>query len=45
MIALLKGPRGNEAVSVATKCPNCGHHKGILKCVNCEDRKRDNWRD
>ena len=26
------------------KCPNCGYHKGILKCINCEDRKKDNWR-
>ena len=26
------------------KCPNCGYHKGILKCVQCEDRKRDDWR-
>jgi hypothetical protein len=45
MIALLKGTRGNEAVRFSTKCPNCGYHKGILKCVNCEDRKRDDWRD
>ena len=26
------------------KCKDCGYHKGILKCVQCEDRKRDNWR-
>tara|TARA_B100000470_G_scaffold33405_1_gene22742 strand:- start:477 stop:653 length:177 start_codon:yes stop_codon:yes gene_type:complete len=44
MIALLKGTRGNEAVRFSTKCPNCGYHKGILKCVNCEDRKEGKWR-
>ena len=45
LIALLKGTRGNEAFTISTKCPECGYHKGILKCVNCEDRKRDDWRD
>ena len=44
MIALLKGARSNEAVSFSTKCSECGYHKGILKCINCEDRKRDKWR-
>lgn len=36
----------NEAVGAgfSLKCQDCGYHKGILKCVNCEDRKRDNWR-
>ena len=45
MIALLKGTRGNEAVRFSTKCPECGYHKGILKCVNCEDRKEGKWHD
>ena len=26
------------------KCKDCGYHKGILKCVNCEDRKKGKWR-
>jgi hypothetical protein len=43
MVALLKGTRGNEAVRFSTTCDDCGYHKGILKCVQCEDRKRDNW--
>ena len=36
----------NDAVGAgfSLKCQDCGYHKGILKCVNCEDRKRDNWR-
>jgi len=34
----------NDAVSFSLKCPDCGYHKGILKCIQCEDRKRDDWR-
>ena len=34
----------NDAVAFSLKCKDCGYHKGILKCVQCEDRKRDNWR-
>ncbi len=43
-IAMWKGTRKNDPISFSTKCPNCGFHKGILKCVQCEDRRRDNWR-
>ena len=43
---MLRRTGKNDAVGVgfSLKCPECGYHKGILKCVQCEDRKRDNWR-
>ena len=43
-IVMLRRTGKNEAVSFSLKCKDCGYHKGILKCVQCEDRKRDNWR-
>jgi len=44
MIYLLKRTNRNDSFGLSLKCPNCGYHKGILKCVNCEERKRDKWR-
>jgi len=44
LIFMLKRTGGNEAVSFSLKCKDCGYHKGILKCIQCEDRKRDKWR-
>tara|TARA_B100000949_G_C14255207_1_gene440138 strand:- start:43 stop:219 length:177 start_codon:yes stop_codon:yes gene_type:complete len=44
LIAMWKGTRATDPISFSTKCPECGFHKGILKCIHCEDRKRDNWR-
>jgi len=43
-IVMLRRTGKNEAVDFSLKCKDCGYHKGILKCVQCEDRKRDNWR-
>ena len=45
-IFMLKRTGKNDAVGVgfSLKCKDCGYHKGILKCVNCEDRKKDKWR-
>ena len=43
-IFMLRRTGKNEAVSFSLKCKECGFHKGILKCIQCEDRKRDNWR-
>ena len=44
MIYLLRRTSRNDHFGLSLKCPNCGYHKGILKCVNCEERKRDKWR-
>ena len=44
LIYMLKRTGKNEAIDFSLKCKDCGYHKGILKCVQCEDRKRDNWR-
>ena len=41
---MLRRTGKNEAVSFSLKCKECGFHKGILKCIQCEDRKRDKWR-
>ena len=41
---LLRRTGSNEYFGFNLKCPDCGYHKGILKCVQCEDRKRDKWR-
>ena len=41
---LLRRTGSNDHFKFNLKCPDCGYHKGILKCVNCEDRKRDEWR-
>jgi hypothetical protein len=43
-IFMLRRTGKNDAVSFSLKCKECGWHKGILKCMNCEDRKRDKWR-
>jgi hypothetical protein len=43
-IFMLRRTGKNDAVSFSLKCPDCGYHKGILKCIQCEDRKRDKWR-
>jgi len=43
-IFMLRRTGKNDAVSFSLKCPDCGFHKGILKCIHCEDRKRDKWR-
>jgi len=43
-IFMLRRTGKNDAVSFSLKCPECGYHKGILKCIQCEDRKRDKWR-
>jgi len=43
-IFMLRRTGKNEAVGFSLKCKECGWHKGILKCMNCEDRKRDKWR-
>ena len=44
MIYLLRKTNKNDHVGFSLKCHECGFHKGILKCINCEDRKRDKWR-
>ena len=43
-IFMLRRTGKNDAVSFSLKCPDCGFHKGILKCIQCEDRKKDKWR-
>ena len=44
LILLLKQTGKTDHFSYSLKCSDCGFHKGILKCVNCEDRKEDKWR-
>ena len=44
LILLLKQTGKTDHFSYSLKCPNCGSHKGILKCVQCEDKKEDKWR-
>ena len=41
---MLRRTGKNDAVAFSLKCKDCGYHKGILKCVQCEDRKKDKWR-
>ena len=43
-IFMLRRTGKNEAISFSLKCKDCGFHKGILKCIHCEDRKKDKWR-
>jgi len=43
-IFMLRRTGKNDAITFSLKCKECGWHKGILKCMNCEDRKRDKWR-
>ena len=44
IIFMLRRTGKNEAITFSLKCKECGFHKGILKCIQCEDRKRDKWR-
>jgi len=44
LLMLLRRTSGNAHFDFSLKCKECGWHKGILKCMNCEDRKRDKWR-
>ena len=44
LLFLLKRTSKNDSFSFSLKCKECGFHKGILKCIQCEDRKRDEWR-
>jgi len=41
---VLRNTGKNDHFGLSLKCPDCGYHKGILKCVNCEDKKRESWR-
>ena len=43
-IFMLRRTGKNDAVDFSLKCKECGYHKGIIKCINCEDRKKDKWR-
>ena len=43
-IFMLRRTGKNEAITFSLKCKECGFHKGILKCIQCEDRKKDKWR-
>ena len=44
LLFLLKRSNGKDYFNFSLKCKECGFHKGILKCVQCEDRKMDDWR-
>ena len=44
LLMLLRRTNGNAHFDFSLKCKDCGWHKGILKCMNCEDRKKDKWR-
>ena len=44
LILLFRRTNGKAYFDFSLKCKDCGWHKGILKCVNCEDRKQDKWR-
>ena len=44
MIYLLRRSNKNDHFAFSLKCKDCGYHKGLLKCVQCEGRKRDKWR-
>ena len=44
IILLFKKTDGKSYFDFSLKCKDCGWHKGVLKCMNCEDRKRDKWR-
>ena len=41
-IFMLRRTGKNEAVDFSLKCKDCGYHKGILKCTQCNSR--DKWR-
>ena len=43
-IFMLRRTGKNDAVAFSLKCKDCGYHKGVLKCTQCEDRKNDKWR-
>ena len=44
LIYMLKRTGKNDAVGAgfSLKCKDCGYHKGILKCTQCNSR--DKWR-
>jgi hypothetical protein len=44
MIYLLNKTNKTDHVGFSLKCKECGFHKGILKCTNCETRERDSWK-
>ena len=44
LILLFRRTNGKAYFDFSLKCKDCGWHKGILKCMNCEDRKQDKWR-
>ena len=44
MIYLLRRTGSSDHFDFSLKCKDCGWHKGILKCMNCEDRKKTKWR-
>jgi len=44
LVFLFKKTDGKAYFDFSLKCKECGWHKGVLKCMNCEDRKRDKWR-
>ena len=44
LLMLLRRTNGNAHFDFSLKCKDCGWHKGILKCMNCEDRKKTKWR-
>ena len=44
LILLFRRTNGKAYFDFSLKCKDCGWHKGILKCVTCEDRKQDKWR-
>ena len=41
-IYMLRRTGKNEAFAFSLKCKDCGYHKGILKCTQCNSR--DKWR-
>jgi len=44
MIYLLRRTNKTDHVGFSLICKECGFHKGILKCTNCETRERDSWK-
>ena len=42
LLCLLKRSNNSDYFNFSLKCDDCGFHKGILKCPQCNSR--DNWR-
>ena len=42
LLFLMKRSNGKDYFSVSLKCEDCGFHKGILKCPQCNSRTK--WR-